>query len=66
MVESKSNLMKVDEVAEMLRLSVHTVRNWLSLGKFRRVKIGRLTFVHRSDVEMFLQEALSDNQKSSR
>ena len=66
MVESQSSLMKVDEVAEMLRLSNHTVRNWLSLGKFRRVKIGRLTFIHRSDVERFLQEALSDDQKSSK
>lgn len=50
-------LMTVEEAADNLRLSKHTIHNWLSQGRLHRVKLGSITFLDRDEVERFLTEA---------
>ena len=50
-------IISVSEFAEMLRISVHTVRNWLSQGRLKLVKIGGKTFLLKSEVEDLLIRA---------
>ena len=51
-------MINVNEAAEMLRISVFTVRNWLSQGRLKRVKIGGKTFLLKSEVEDLLIRAI--------
>ena len=51
-------IISVSEAAEMLRISVFTVRNWLSQGRLKRVKIGGKTFLLKSEVEDLLIRAI--------
>ena len=51
------NLMDVNDVAEALRVSPHTVRRWASQNKLRRVKLGSRTLFEPDDVVKFLQKA---------
>ncbi|ETJ36255.1 Molybdate transport system regulatory protein [human gut metagenome] len=41
----------LDEVAEMLGLSINPVRRWRSLGRLRVVKVGRSVRVPADEVE---------------
>lgn len=41
----------LDEVADMLGLSINTVRKWRSLGRLRVVKVGRSVRVPADEVE---------------
>ncbi|MCH7986648.1 MAG: helix-turn-helix domain-containing protein, partial [Acidobacteria bacterium] len=40
---SVPQLLDVSDVAQLLRISPHTVRKWKSLGKLRALKLGRRT-----------------------
>jgi len=51
-------LMTVVEAAESLRLSKHTVHNWLSQGRLNRVKVGGRTFLKREEVQALLSKAM--------
>ncbi len=53
-------LMDVNDVAEALRVSPHTVRRWASQNKLRRVKLGSRTLFEPDDVVKFLQKAKRD------
>ena len=57
LTELSQNLMGVTETAEILHCKVQTIYNWMTIGKLKRVKIGRKTMVKRSDVEKMLIEA---------
>ncbi len=51
---TETRLMTLDEVAEALRLSPHTIRSFVRKGKLRPVRIcRRLLFAH-ADVERLL------------
>ena len=56
--DSMEPIISVSEAAEILRISVHTVRNWLSQGRLKRVKIGGKTFLLKSEVEDLLIRAI--------
>jgi excisionase family DNA binding protein len=49
-------LLTVDEVAAVLRVTGQTVRNYLTRGLLPHVKIGRRVRIARSDFEWFLSE----------
>ncbi len=51
-------LMTVLEAAESLRLSRHTINNWMSQGRLHRVKLGGRTFLERDEVVKLLEEAI--------
>jgi len=46
------------EVAERLKVSSKTVKDWLRAGKLRGVKAGRLWRVRERDLEEFLEKSL--------
>lgn len=48
----------VDEIAEMLQVSIDTVRNWINRKKdpLPAFKLGREWRVERADLERFIQE----------
>jgi len=54
----EQSLMTVPEAAKFLRLSKHTIHNWLSQGRLHRVKLGGRTFLDRGEVMEFLQKAM--------
>jgi len=56
--DHQRELLTVVETATKLHLSVGTVNNWLSQGRLKRCKIGRKTFVRRSEVEQILAKAM--------
>ena len=60
MIQSKEEhpLMTVLEAADSLRLSRHTINNWLSQGRLHRVKLGGRTFLERDEVVKLLEEAI--------
>ncbi len=52
----EGDLLTGEEAATLLRVSVWTIRAWLSQGRLPRVKVGRLTRVRRTDLEAFLKD----------
>lgn len=53
----EERLLTVQEVAEFLRLSTHTVRLWLQTGKLRGLRVGGRWRVWESDLYAFLKAA---------
>ena len=55
-------LMTVSEASDALRLSKHTLNNWLSMKRLHRIKVGSKTFVARTEIESILDKAMKDSQ----
>jgi excisionase family DNA binding protein len=51
-------LMTVAEASLRLRISKNTLNNWLSQRKLKRCKMGRKTFVKRTEVESIIQRSM--------
>jgi excisionase family DNA binding protein len=51
-------LMTVKEAAAVLACSEAAIRKWISQGRLRRVKIGRLTRLRQSDIEALVGDGL--------
>ena len=49
-----SGLLSVEEAADYLGLSVHTVYGWVSQGRIPYVKMGRLTKFRKEDLDRFI------------
>lgn len=58
MTEKQHPLMTVDEASLRLRISKNTLNNWLSQRKLKRCKIGRKTFIRRTEVEAIIQRSM--------
>jgi excisionase family DNA binding protein len=52
-----SKYLFLEEVAEEARVSLSTVRHWISTGKLRSVKPGRRRMVAREDLDALLRGA---------
>jgi len=51
------NLLSVEEAAQRLgKISVWTVRAWLSQGKLRRTKVGGRTMIRESELERVIED----------
>jgi excisionase family DNA binding protein len=48
------DLLLLDEVAQIARVSVETVRYWIKQGKLRSIRPGRRRLIRRQDLETFL------------
>lgn len=59
-------LLDVDEVAEALKVSPHTVRKWSTLGKLRRMKLGTRTLFDANEVARFVEDARRDSARLPR
>ncbi len=53
-IDEDLRLLSVKEVAEILGVSSRTVWSLLSCGYLRRVKVGRMTRIRRSEVREFV------------
>lgn len=54
-----NDLLTVNEVAAILRLSPFTIRRWIKEQKLRAVKVGSVWRVYKVDLEKFLGEVPS-------
>jgi excisionase family DNA binding protein len=57
-VETKlGDLLILEEVAELTRARLETVRAWIKQGRLRSIRPGRRRLVRRQDLEAFLADA---------
>ena len=55
-----SRLIPIEEAADLIKIEKGTLQNWLSKGyKFKRVKVGGRTYIDESELEAYLQAALT-------
>ena len=55
-----SRLIPIEEAADLIKIEKGTLQNWLSKGsKFKRVKVGGKTYIDGSELEAYLQAALT-------
>lgn len=52
------NLLTPEEVAEKLKISVYTVKNYLRKGTIKGIKVGDLWRVREEDLEEFIAQKL--------
>lgn len=57
-------LLLLVEVAEICRVPVGTVRHWIRLGRLPSMKPGRRRMVRSEDLQLFLEQASSTNERS--
>lgn len=56
MIESRSDFMTPSEVADMLKVSIYTVRRWINQQEIPAYKIGRGWRIDTSELEYWLRE----------
>ena len=55
-----ARLMSLEDAAVLMKIKKETLQNWLSKGyKFKRVKVGGRTYIDKSELEAYLQAALT-------
>lgn len=59
-------LLTVPEVADCLRVSVRTVRNWIAWERLPAMKVGRVIRIRRDVVDKLIAEAKSTSQREER
>lgn len=55
-----TDLLSVEEAAEYLRISRHTLRTWISNKKVTYVKLGRRTLFRREDLDKLIVDSVID------
>lgn len=48
----------VPEAAAYLRLSLHTVRGWISQRRIPHIKLSRRVFIRKSDLDKILEDSI--------
>lgn len=65
MVETKlGDFLILEEVAELTRAKLETVRTWVKLGRLSSIRPGRRRLVRRQDLEAFLADANAKGPKT--
>jgi excisionase family DNA binding protein len=57
MADSLPRLVSLIDMAEMLRVSPHTVRSWIRKGKLQPLRLCRRILFHPAEILRFLAEA---------
>lgn len=55
--------LKVEEVAEILKLNKMTIYRWIKKGKIKVSKMGRIIRISKSELERFLNESKEKRKK---
>lgn len=50
------DLLRLEDVAELARVSVSTVRHWIKTGRLASLRPGRRRLVQRAEFERFLRQ----------
>jgi excisionase family DNA binding protein len=56
------DLLTLQEVSEIFRVSAPTIRNWVSKGILRKAKIGQRVYFRRSDLENLINKQILDKK----
>lgn len=56
----------VEEVAEQMKVTPYTVREWIKAKKLTAAKIGKLWRVRESDLEAFIERQTVRGEENSR
>jgi excisionase family DNA binding protein len=56
-VAQSSNLFRVEEAADMLRISHWTLRDWCKAGKVAHHRIGRKLMIQRGEIDKIISES---------
>jgi excisionase family DNA binding protein len=59
-----TDLLSVEEAAEYLRISRHTLRTWMGNKKVTYVKLGRRTLFRREDLDKLIKDSVIDAEDS--
>ena len=59
-------LLSAEDAAELLGVRPSTIRWWWTIGKLHRIKIGRLTRVHLSEILRLIPEETSPAKPAAR
>jgi excisionase family DNA binding protein len=57
MSDALLRLLTLVDVAELLRVSGHTVRSWIRKGRLRPIRLSRRLLFHPDEISRFLAEA---------
>jgi excisionase family DNA binding protein len=60
------DLLQLEEVAQLARASVSTVRHWIRSGRLRSVRPGRRRLVPRADLDAFLARDVTAEWREAR
>jgi excisionase family DNA binding protein len=63
MADSLPRLVSLIDIAEMLRVSPHTVRSWIRKGRLQPLRLCRRILFHPAEILRFLAEA--DNMRAA-
>ena len=60
LIDAESRIMTIDEGARVLRVKTGTIRNWLSQGRLKKIKLCGKTYLDRLEIEEIIKRALSE------
>ena len=64
LLEAASRLISVEEASKLLKIKKDTLHNWLSMGKYKRIKLHGRTYIDKLEIEASIVSALSGGGKS--
>lgn len=53
-MDDKSVVYRVYEVAEMLKVSIETVRRWIRSGKVKSIRLGRSHLIPKAEIDKLM------------
>ena len=59
------DLLQLEEVAQLARVSVSTVRHWIKTGRLASLRPGRRRLVQRSEFERFLRQPVKASSRTN-
>jgi len=57
LLADQPDMLTPDEVADLLRVTLHTVARWRREGQLKAFTIGRIVRIQKDDLRTFLQDA---------
>ena len=55
LIDAESRIMTIDEGARVLRVKNGTIRNWLSQGRLKKIKLCGKTYLDRLEIEEIIK-----------
>ena len=65
-MDETKEILTIAEIADTLRVSTRTVRNWIDSGKLKAFKFGLQYRVHIADFQNFIKESEVKNQENEK
>ena len=62
-MEKEEELLKPEQVAEILNVSMTSVYRWLNTGELKGIRVGKLWRVRKSDLQKIIQQGKEEEQQ---